>query len=462
MNVVSALIGTSTVIRHVQHLVMKVAESEAPVLITGETGTGKELVAKAIHEKSSRFGGPFVPVKCGAIGEDLLEAELFGHDKGAFPGAHAAREGRLAVAHGGTLFLEEVSRLSPKLQAQLLKVLQDGTVTPVGSTQSVTVNVRIICSTSMNIDQAVRERMFREDLYYRLAGCAVYIPPLRERREDIAPLVEHFVQKYNQAKGKSIYGVSPDAMSALLQHAWTHNIRELENLIERIVVLKNAGSVEVCDLPPRLRNLVTDNIDAFYERNREQAAARAQAPLPHAPTLRPSNVSMPAAPSYRPAPQNGPSAQGASTYGGQRQGNAGNYGNGYAQNTPPAYPQASVPAGFDDASEIDQFIKKEIDLGSGIDFYRVVEEFENRLIAEALRRTNHNKNRAAQLLSMNRTTLVEKLKKRAASSSVKVETGRVKRNPAFTIFDGLGNDAHDFDAVDFIPGKNGENFSDFD
>lgn len=476
MSVLSALIGTSTVIRHVQHLVVKVAESEnsansgiapAPVLITGEPGTGKEHIAHAIHEKSVRSVGPFVPVKCGAIAEDLLEAELFGHDKDAFGGVSQARVGRFAMASGGTLFLEEVSKLSPKLQSALLRVIQDGVIQPVGSTESVPVNVRLICSTSVNIDQAVRERLFREDLYYRLAGCAVYIPPLRERREDIAPLVEHFIHKYNSAKSKSIFGISPDAMSALLQHSWAHNITELENLIERIVVLKNSGSVEVCDLPPRLRQLVTDNIDAFYERvsppqaqPNPRAASQNPSPTPAMPSRHMTNNQN----QYRPQQQS--PAQSNMNH----QMNFGNQSrSSNSFNAPPFNSQLNSgfqsPAhnsNFEDGSEIDQFIKKDIDLGNGIDFYRVVEEFENRLIAEALRRTNHNKNRAAQLLSMNRTTLVEKLKKRAASSSVKVETGRVKRNPAFTIFDGLGNDSHDFDPVDTRMAKNYDNLSDID
>lgn len=480
MSVLSALIGTSTVIRHVQHLVIKVAESDAPVLITGEPGTGKELVARSIHDKSARASGPFVPVKCGAIAEDILEAELFGHEKGAFPGAHQAREGRFSVASGGTLFLEEVSKLSPRLQANLLRVLQEGVIQPLGSNDVVPVNVRIVCSTSLNIDQAVRERLFREDLYYRLAGCAVYIPPLRERREDIPPLVDHFISKYNQAKSKSIFGVSPDAMSALLQHSWGHNINELENLIERIVVLKNAGSIEVCDMPPRLRQLVTNDIDAFYERanspagrmqqqqqQQQQAQQQSQA-ASHAhghsqsQAMRSHSQSPTQASPYRPQSMSQGNGGMPMSYGqGQRSG-AGGYGQGYPNPPAPAYSPTPSPGNFDENSEIDQFIKKEIDLGSGIDFYRVVEEFENRLIAEALRRTNHNKNRAAQLLSMNRTTLVEKLKKRAASSSVKVETGRVKRNPAFTIFDGLGNDNIDFEGLEYLPGKSNENLTDID
>lgn len=461
MSVVSALLGSSTVIRHVQHLIMKVAEAEAPVLITGEAGTGKEMVARAIHEKSSRASGPFVPVKCGAIADDLLEAELFGHEKGAFPGANQAREGRFLIADGGTIFIEEVSKLSARLQMALMRVLTEGTFTPVGSQSTRTANVRIICSTSMNIDLAVRERSFREDLYYRLAGCAVYIPPLRERREDIAPLVEHYIQKFNQAKSKSIFGVAPDAMSALLQHTWPHNLRELENLIDRIVVLKNSGSIEVNDLPPRLRNLVTDNIDTFFERMQMPPPQKPQHQgVSHSAQQRPMNQNMMqhAPNNYRVPNQQSMPVNPTMNYMGQSRNpsaynpmynNPGNFGSG-------------MQSQFDEGTEIEQFIKKDIDLGSGIDFYRVVEEFENRLIAEALRRTNHNKNRAAQLLSMNRTTLVEKLKKRAASSNVKVEPGRVKRNPAFTIFDGLGSESPEFDSIEYIghPGK--ESYSDLD
>lgn len=460
MSVVSALLGSSTVIRHVQHLIMKVAETEAPVLITGEAGTGKEMVARAIHEKSSRSSGPFVPVKCGTIAEDLLEAELFGHEKGAFAGANQSRDGRMLIAEGGTIFIEEVSKLSARLQMALMRVLTEGTFVPVGAQAARTANVRIICSTSVNIDLAVRERSFREDLYYRLAGCAVYIPPLRERREDIGPLVEYFIQKFNQAKGKSIFGVAPDAMSALLQHTWPHNLRELENLIDRIVVLKNSGSVEVNDLPPRLRNLVTDNIDTFFERMQMPAAQKPQHQNMQAPTQqRPQHSTMPHGHGNYRMP-NQPSMQVSPTMGYMNQGrNPNSFGNMY---NPNGGFGSGIPSQFDEGTEIEQFIKKDIDLGSGIDFYRVVEEFENRLIAEALRRTNHNKNRAAQLLSMNRTTLVEKLKKRAASNNVKVEPGRVKRNPAFTIFDGLGSESPEFDSVEYIGHNSKESYSDLD
>jgi DNA-binding NtrC family response regulator len=462
VSVLSALIGTSTVIRHVQHLAVKVAESEAPVLITGEMGTGKEHIARSIHEKSSRAAGPFVHLRCAAANADSLELEMFGS---VLQGNMGGREGAVLRAGGGTLFIDDVTKLSPKVQALLLLVIQDGNF-ETHSGQKIPTNIRVICATTENIDQCVRDRSFREDLYYRLAGCAVYVPPLRERREDIPPLVEHFIQKYNSAKAKNIFGVSPDAMSALLQHNWTHNIREMENLMERIVVLKTTGSIEVCDLPPRLRQLVTDNIDSFYE---------------HQPVHNKTPVGAPTHTQVAPThtarvAQNSPSqnmASNTNTRSMQSQSMvqntmsyhrpASHYSSfGTQQAAAANYNSAlnNLPAAFDESNEIEQFIKKEIDLGGGIDFYRVVEEFENRLIAEALRRTNHNKNRAAQLLSMNRTTLVEKLKKRAASSSVKVDTGRVKRNPAFTIFDGLGNERPDFDGFDIS--SPGDGYTDID
>lgn len=430
MSLLSTLVGTSTVIRHVQHLVVKVAESDLPVLITGESGTGKEEIARSIHEKSARNDGPFIVAHCTTSKQAEMESELFGYTD--INGTYI--RGLIESATSGTLFIKEVNNLTLDLQQKLLNYINDTQVQKPEDTKQA--SARIICTSNLNMDLAVRDRKFREDLYYRLSACSLYIPPLRERKEDIPALVDHFLQKYSEIKMKNIIGISPDALGALLQHSWNHNIRELENLIERIVILKSSGSVEISDLPPRLRTLVTNDINGFYE------VAAVTPPRMNAnhtgnqrsPTLmnnRSLNSNSPGSRSHPGHPGHFPPIK-TSSFG----------------TSPSTYSSSNA---FEESSEIDQFIKKDIDLGNGIDFYRVVEEFENKLIAEALRRTNHNKNRAAQLLSMNRTTLVEKLKKRAVSSSVKVETGRIKRNPAFTIFDGLGQQNRDFEILDFIP-----------
>ncbi len=445
-----ALIGNSAIIRHVQHLVFKIAESNSTVLITGEQGTGKEIIAKMIHDSSQRKESSFVPVKCGAFNEEMLEIELVGVEPSSV--SSNRRSGCFVQAQDGTIFIDEVSKLTPKLQNHLLRLLQENQLRPVNSAEDVSISCRVICATSVDLETLVRRGAFREDLYYKLSGSSIYLPPLRERREDIPTLAEFFIQKFNQLKSKKISGISHDAMNALLQNNWVNNIQELENLIERIVVLKNAGSIEICDLPPRLRNLVTDNIDTFYDKQsapQNQFAPQSQMPsMSHSQTMahysspksmgmnhksmpNQNVISMPTAPYQRP--------MGSTNTGGYSQAN---------YSAPVNLGRMSMMEDF--PSEIDQFIKKEIDLGAGIDFYRVVEEFENRLISEALRRTNHNKNRAAQLLSMNRTTLVEKLKKRASTTSIKTDGGKVKRNSSFTIFDGLGSENREFEGIDYL------------
>ncbi|APJ03282.1 sigma 54-interacting transcriptional regulator [Silvanigrella aquatica] len=481
MNGSYALMGSSAIIRHVQHLVYKVAELSTAVLITGEPGTGKDAIAKIIHERSNRGKNPLIPLKCSTGQDESLELDLFGYEAGYFQGNAQARLGYLQEAIGGTLYLDEIGKLPLKLQASLLKAMNDGMIRSFGGKTDIPINVRVICSTSIDLEQLVKRGHFLEDLYYKLSNSSIYLPPIRERREDIPILAEFFVQKFNQLKSKKIVGISHDAMNALLQNVWTHNIQELENLIERIVVLKNSGSIDICDLPPRLRNLVTDNIDAFYDRTSQ--VQQNISPIPMGNQNNYHNVSQQNMPHFSKMGQQNMNSVNNYSQSLSRDINSqsnhtptlskgnlnsnnlqNNYSqnnavqNNYNQNFNPSqssnhsnHNPLARPNMFEDIpSEIDQFIKKEIDLGSGIDFYRVVEEFENRLISEALRRTNHNKNRAAQLLSMNRTTLVEKLKKRATSSPIKAETGRVKRNSAFTIFDGLGNDSSDFDAIDFV------------
>jgi len=218
-------------------LARTVAPTDSTALITGETGTGKELVARAIHHWSPRADRAFVAVNCAALAETLLESELFGHEKGAFTGAVAQRRGRFELAHGGTLFLDEVGEMSPALQAKLLRVLQDGTLERVGSTKTVTVDVRVIAATNRDLAQMVAARTFREDLFYRLSVFPIHLPPLRERPSDILSLAEHVLRQVTRRLGKRITGFSKEAVSLLREYWWPGNIRELQNVVERAVIL---------------------------------------------------------------------------------------------------------------------------------------------------------------------------------------------------------------------------------
>jgi DNA-binding NtrC family response regulator len=314
---VDNVIGRSAALRDVLGLVDKVADSDSTVLITGESGTGKELIARAIHYNSRRAERVMVTVNCGAIPEELLESELFGHVRGAFTNAVQNREGRFAAAEGGTLFLDEIGDMSPNLQVKLLRVLQDRTYEPVGSSKTVRADVRVIAATNQDLQQAIRRGTFREDLYYRLNVIPIEVPPLRERLEDLPLLVQHFLECLNHEKGRAVEGVEPEVIERLLEHDWPGNVRELENLIERMVVLRGKGRIGLEDLPPALR----------------RGAGAAPIALP--------------------------------------------------------------------------------ELGSGdIPFNEVVDRVETQMILEALERTRWNKNRAAQLLGLNRTTLIEKIKKK--------------------------------------------------
>jgi len=225
------------------------AAADAPVLIIGESGTGKELVARAIHQHGNRATRPFVPINCGALTETLLESELFGHIKGSFTGAISDAKGVFQTAHTGTVFLDEVGEMSPALQVKLLRVLQEGEVRPVGSSRTIKVDVRIVAATNVDVERAVAEGKFRQDLYYRLGVVVINIPPLRERREDIPLLVERFVQAASSKAGKQVE-LSAAALDALSAYHWPGNVRELENLIERMVVFSRSTVVDVRDLPP--------------------------------------------------------------------------------------------------------------------------------------------------------------------------------------------------------------------
>jgi two-component system response regulator HydG len=244
------IIGTSPAFKRMMTLVDQVASSSATVLIQGESGTGKELVARAIHERSPRKGGPFVAVNCAALPETLLESELFGYEKGAFTGAAGRKEGRFELADGGTLFLDEVADLSPVTQPKILRVLQEGEFERVGGTRTLRVDVRIVAATNQDLATLVRERRFREDLYYRLNVITVTAPPLRERREDVPVLAEHFLRVYAAKNNRTLdEGFSEDALRRLEGYSWPGNVRELENVVERAVVLARGRRVEVEDLP---------------------------------------------------------------------------------------------------------------------------------------------------------------------------------------------------------------------
>ena len=243
------IIGQTARMHKIYALIEKVARSPTTALITGESGTGKELVARALHEHSERANAPFIQVNCGAIPESLFESELFGHEKGAFTGAVAAKPGKFELADGGTLFLDEVGELPKDMQVKLLRVLQDGQFERVGGVRSMSVDVRLVAATNRVLETEVKEGRFREDLFYRLNVIPIQIPPLRERADDIPLLVEHFISKFNKRLKTEVEGVSPDALAALLAHNWPGNIRELENLIERSVLLTEDTILTMGDLP---------------------------------------------------------------------------------------------------------------------------------------------------------------------------------------------------------------------
>ncbi len=231
------LVGRSPALEELMESLLLVAPTEVPILIQGESGTGKDIVARAIHHMSRRRDGPFEAINCGALAEGVLESELFGHEKGAFTGAVARRAGMFERANGGTIFLDEVGEMSANMQVRLLRVLETGEVLRVGGVSGLTVDVRVVAATNRNLGEAVRAGTFRQDLYYRLKGVTLYLPALRDRREDIPILVQHFIRLSNRANRKSVRGIEADALRALQEYSWPGNIRELKNLVETLVVL---------------------------------------------------------------------------------------------------------------------------------------------------------------------------------------------------------------------------------
>jgi two-component system, NtrC family, response regulator AtoC len=249
------LIGESAAIKQIYGVVEKVANTPSTVLITGESGTGKELIARALHENSSRHGGPFIKINCAAIPKTLMESELFGYEKGAFTGAVGAKPGRFELAHGGTLFLDEIGEIPIEMQVKLLRVLQESEFERVGGIKTIKVDVRLVTATNRDLLAEIGAGAFREDLFYRLNVVPIHIPPLRDRREDIPLLVDHFIAKFNERLRKQIEGIDEDAIGRLVAHLWPGNIRELENLMERTVLFCEGPDIHVSDLPPEISHL---------------------------------------------------------------------------------------------------------------------------------------------------------------------------------------------------------------
>ena len=320
------LVGNSFKMRAVKALINKLADSSSTVLITGESGTGKELAARAIHGLSPRSAELFVPVHCGAIPEELLESELFGHVRGAFTGAINSRLGRFQLANGGTLFLDEIGEMSPKLQVKLLRVLQEREFEPVGSDRAVQVDVRVVAATNRDLHTAVREGKFREDLFYRLNVLPLQLPSLRECEDDIPLLVHYFLEMHGRRKGKSLTQVDKQAMAVIEKYRWPGNVREVENLVERLIVLNEDGIIRVGDLP----DYIVHNTVASQPST--------------------ANVSLPAA---------------------------------------------------------------------GVDLDVFLENIENGFIQQALQRSRGNKTLAAALLKLNRTTFIERLRKKGLLNSAR-------------------------------------------
>jgi two-component system response regulator PilR (NtrC family) len=249
------IIGQSPKMKAIFDLIQTVAPQNSRVLITGESGTGKELVARAIHENSARSQTPFITINCGAFPETLLESELFGYVKGAFTGANENRRGLFQASHGGTLFMDEIGNMNQAMQVKLYRVLQEGKVRPLGSTEEIDVDVRVIAATNKDLEKAIAAGEFREDLFYRLSVIPIHVPSLRERREDIPLLARHFLERFRKEMEKPVKGISPEAMVLLESYDWPGNVRELENTIERAVALETGPEISARVLPERMNGV---------------------------------------------------------------------------------------------------------------------------------------------------------------------------------------------------------------
>ena len=253
------IVGESVKMQEIFRLVERVADSDSTILINGETGTGKGLIAQAIHKQSYRRNEPFVAINCGAIPENLLESELFGHVKGAFTGATGNKVGKFEAANGGTIFLDEIGDMSQDLQVKILKVLEERCFEPVGGCKTTNVDVRIVAATHRDLEEEVQKGNFREDLFYRLYVIPIELPALKERRSDIPHFVAHFMDRLNESKNTAVDSISDEALNVMMQYAWPGNVRELANLMERIVVIKGKGEIDISDLPAKMKTEATQN-----------------------------------------------------------------------------------------------------------------------------------------------------------------------------------------------------------
>ena len=267
----NTFVGQSAEMKKVFSIIEKLARVDTAVLIRGESGTGKELVANAVHYNGPRKDERFVTVNCSAIPENLIESEFFGHEKGAFTGADARKIGKFQFADSGTLFLDEIGDISPAMQVKLLRALQEKKFTPVGSNREVEVNVRIIAATNRNLEEMIKKGEFREDLFYRLNVLPIYLPPLRQRKDDIEFLAGHFIEKFNQLHRKEIKGITPTALEALKSYEWPGNIRELENVIERAFVMENADQITISSLPESILNAQTKSQNLSLDSDHTQS-----------------------------------------------------------------------------------------------------------------------------------------------------------------------------------------------
>ena len=369
----NGIIGQSTSLVEVFKILDKVAPTDSTVLVTGESGTGKELLVRALHANSRRADCPFVPINCGAIPKELLESELFGHEKGAFTHAIRSRPGRFELADGGTIFLDEIGEMDLSLQVKILRVLQEKEIERVGGTGCKKVDVRIVAATNRDLESEVTAGRFREDMYYRLNVIPLHLPPLRERGMDILILAQCFLERFCQKKNRPLLRLGEDTARVLLAYGWPGNVRELENFMERLSILVDGDCVQVDDLPAKIR----DNVG----------------PLDSLPPLPEGALGASAAPLPPPAPA--PAPQAAST----------------ASSLPPAGPAGTAAA---PAAGSGQFVWPDLSVleAQGINLKDFLEAVEFRLIDEALQRADGVKNQAAELLGIKRTTLIEKLKKK--------------------------------------------------